>query len=174
MESWEDKIKNKRSLFDDKDLPEGHLIRFEALLNKQEAIKVKVSKRFKPITIFSIAASVLLVIGVGFYFMTHNHNSNNPQIQISNEFYTTNEYYNQQMLEQIDNIMCKLSQADNETREQLTQDLESIINENSKFVTNIAQNDNEEMAIYYMVEHYKTNIQVLEFIDKKLSKQIEC
>lgn len=175
MKSRENEIRNNKNLFDDKELPEGHFERFEALLNKEEIGKEKVSKRFRLVTIFSAVASVILLIGAGIYFSTVNNDGfNNSQIKMSNEFYTTNDYYKQQMQVQIDNIMCKLDMADNETRIQLVQDIESIISENNTFVTDIQKNDNEEIAIFYMVEHYKTNIEVLEFINSKLENHVEC
>ncbi len=177
MKEYQNKIRGNKDLFDDKELPEGHFERFEALLDKQDNLTEKISKKIRLITVLSVAATIAILISTGLYFNSIsklNDLDSNSEKKVLSEFDTTNEFYKQQMLDQIDNIMCKLDQADDETRKQLTKDIQSIINENKQFIDDMQKNDNEEVAIYYMVEHYKTNIQALQFINEKLGNHFEC
>ena len=175
MDSWENKIKNNKDIFDDKELPEGHFERFEALLNEQE--KPKKEKRKKFLVMFSAAASVIILIGAGLYMNDKFRESStyvDENLAQTNEFYTTNEFYKDQMLSQIDEIMCKLDHVDSESKKDLMIDIENIIEENNKFVDDIQKTANTETAIFYMVEHYKINIEALKFINEKLTNYYEC
>lgn len=175
MESWENKIKNNKDIFDDKELPEGHLERFEALLNEQEKPKKVKGKRF--LMMFSAAASVIILIGAGLYINDKSRESNtyiDESFAQTDEFYTTNEFYKGQMFSQIDEIICKLDQVDNESKKDLMIDIENIIEDNNRFIDDIQKTPNEETAIFYMVEHYKINIEALKFINEKLTNYYEC
>jgi len=56
----------------------------------------------------------------------------------------------------------------------LTEDLQKIIEQNNRFVEEMGKNENEEIALHYLVKHYKTNIQKLENINEKLGKYTKC
>jgi len=172
-------IDDNRELFDDKEPSDGHLERFEAMLEQLEEKKAekKPVKRIKLISLISIAASIAVLIGVAVKFYAPNsieiNTPDEKNISID-EFQATNEYYNQQMEEQIADIMCKLSQTESQNQEQLTTDLQKIIETNNAFVEEMKNNENKEMAIRYLVKHYKTNIQALQNINEKLGKYTQC
>lgn len=179
MKELKEHIKNNRAVFDDKEPLEGHMQRFEALLNQQEKRNAKTaSKKVKLITLFAVAASIAILMVVGIKFYTPQQTASpvlvTEEHRVSDEFHATNSYYNKQMQEQIADLMCKLADADPQNQARLTADLQKLIEENNRFVKEIARSDNQELAIAYLVKHYKTNIQVLENINEKLGKHTKC
>lgn len=172
-------IDENRNIFDDKEPSSGHIERFELLLNKQQEeinITRRTSRRALSIRISAIAASIAILIGVAIKFYAPQSIDVVPSEQNEgiNEFQATNDYYMQQMESQIAEIMCKLSYTDSENQEQLTKDLENIIDNNNTFVKEMSKNENQEMALRYLVKHYQTNIQKLENINEKLGKYTKC
>ena len=182
MKDRKEYIDRNRALFDDKEPTEGHFDRFEALLNKQEADSLKEKQRpnrkFLFIKLASTAACFAILIGIGIKLYDPESAGIIPTIEqnegISQEFQATNEYYNQQMEEYIADIMCKLSNTDTDNQSQLSNDLQHIIDNNVSFVEEMKKNENKEMAIHYLVKHYKANIQALENINNKLGKVTNC
>lgn len=186
MRNLKDYIKNNRKLFDDQEPPAGHAERFKALLDQQDRNKTQKRKkssikRFTIVKFISVAASIaiLTVVAIRFY-EPHKIEPTGPGIENNDEdtpsveFRATNEYYRQQMEAQIADIMCKLSYTDAENQSQLSHDLNNLIKNNKVFIDEIANNDNEELAIYYLVKHYKANIEALENINEKLGKYTKC
>lgn len=180
MKDRKEYIDKNRELFDDKEPSAGHMGRFEALLDKQQNAKdakENPAKRVRLISFISIAASIAILIGIAVKFYAPKSIEVTPSTEspaATDEFRVTNDYYNQQMEEQIADIMCKLAYTDTENQAQLTRDIEKIMNSNAEFVDEMAKNENQEMAIRYLVKHYKTNIQKLENINEKLGKYTKC
>jgi hypothetical protein len=178
MNNVRKKIEENRNLFDDKEPSFGHTDRFEALLKKQVQPEAKHAKRIKFISIFSVAASIAVLIAVAIRVYTPGDVGDSipapTEINASDEFRTTNSFYNQQMEEKIADIMCKLAYTDSENQQRLTRDIQRIVDSNEDFVKEIAKNEDQEMALHYLVKHYKTNINVLENIDEKLGKYTKC
>ncbi len=170
-------IEDNRAIFDDENPQEGHSARFEALLNKQDETPVKKRTiRKNLIAIISVAASIAILVFISSKFYMPYMGSEKPienGITID-EFQATNDYYNEQMKEQIADIMCKLANTDSENQAQLTADLQKIVDNNSKFVSEMENNDNKEIAMRYLVKHYKANIEALENINEKLGKHTKC
>ncbi|MDR2956093.1 MAG: hypothetical protein LBV43_13535 [Prevotella sp.] len=171
-------IDDNRETFDDKEPSAGHFDRFEALLNSREKDKEekKPKRKINLVPILSIAASVAILIGVAIKFYAPDSIKRVPaeQIEKVDEFQATNDYYNQLMEEKIADIMCKLASTDSENQVLLSRDLEQIIDYNKQFVNEMKNNENREIALLYLVKHYKTNIQALEGIDEKLGKYANC
>jgi hypothetical protein len=164
-------LKENRKIFDDKEPPEGHFERFEKRLsNFVAAEKRKRNLKIRIITAISIAASILLVVGLRTGLRTFSGNDQD----VAGEFSKAETFYRRQMDEQITAILCKLNEADAETRNQLEADLQHIAEDNQKFVAEIRNIPNEELSIYYLVEHYSDNVQTLQFINKKLSEYFKC
>lgn len=182
MKNRKEYIEKNRALFDDKEPAEGHFDRFEALLNRQEENILKEAnkpnKRFLFVRLASVAACLAILIGIGIKFYDPKGTAIAPMIEqnedMSKEFQATNDYYNQQMEEYIADIMCKLSNTDTDNQAQLSNDLQSIMENNASFVEEMKNNENKEMAIRYLVKHYKANIQALESINNKLGKVTNC
>jgi len=172
-------IDQNRDLFDDKEPLDGHMERFEAMLGQLDEKKreKKTAKRVRLVSLISVAASiaVLIAVAVKFYAPESINVSAPTQESIStSEFHATNEYYNQQMEEQIADIMCKLAHTDPQNQAQLTSDLQQIVEQNQTFVEQMKEKDNQEIAIRYLVKHYKANIQALRNINEKLGKYTHC
>ena len=178
-------IDDNRALIDDKEPTNGHELRFEALLEEQgskqpEEAKKAPARRIKLISLISVAASIAILIGVAVRFYAPGsidvppQNKNIENTSLMDEFQATNDYYNQQMEERIADIMCKLAYTDSENQAQLTEDLQNIIEDNNTFIDEMTKNENKEIALKYLVKHYKTNIQILEDIDNKLGKHTKC
>lgn len=179
MKDLKEYIRENKNAFDDMEPAMGHFERFEALLDKQEEkiVSKRGSRKAKLICLLSIAASIVILALVTIKFYTPQQiqtEEAKKEISTPNEFYTTNEYYKQQMKEQIANVMCKLANTDPENQAQLTADLQKLIENNNQFVNEIAKSKNQELAIHYLIKHYKTNIQALENINEKLGKYTKC
>jgi len=175
-------IDDNRDLFDDKEPSAGHMQRMEATLDKLADEKnkdIKPGKRIRLMSFAAVAASIAIIIGVAINFQKTSDDGTQTIYPVSegvstDEFRATNEYYNQQMKEQIAEIMCKLPNTDENNQEQLTTDLQQLMNDNKEFVKEIKKSENPEIAMRYLVKHYKTNIQILESINEKLGKYTNC
>jgi len=178
MNDLRKKIEQNRDLFDDQEPSFGHMERFEALLNNQTEQKHKHTKKVRLITLLSVAASIAVLIAIAVRFYSPGDGGNGiptPEvISATDEFNTTNDYYNQKMEEKIADIMCKLAYTDPENQARLTRDIQRIIDSNNDFISEIAKGEDKEAAIHFLVKHYKTNIDVLENIDEKLGKYTKC
>ena len=184
MEDRKNELDKKRSFIDDHELSEGHNKRFETLLKQTFPINKKVESATKMKIIFiyvSIAAALILVVGMSLRYYQSTYSTENIAQQkeievnpLSEEFIETNQYFSQQMNEEIENIKCKLPYTDENNRKQLTSDIDELLRNNQSFVTEIQQSQDEELAINYLVQHYRTNIATLEFINEKLGKYIKC
>lgn len=172
-------IRNNKDLFDDQELPLGHLERFEALLDKQEK-ELKDKKkavRTKMITsIAAIAACVAIVIFIGVEIMGNKVHNNSliPNLAQSTEFAELNDYYQKQMDNQIALIICKAEQADSETEANIKHDINRIMEENKLFIQDIAKSENQELALFYVTQHYDRNLEVLNLINSTLESRFKC
>jgi hypothetical protein len=178
MRKWRNYIKENPSFFDDQEPEEGHFERFEERLNRStQRDNNKRTALIKRVSAFSIAASIAILVLVGIRFFS-SPNAVVEEISagqnLKEEFLTTDDFYQEQMNKQIEVIQCKLASADSQTRNQLEKDLQSIRNENKHFVKEIQNDENEELAIFYLVKHYRANLRALQFINDKLGKQFEC
>jgi hypothetical protein len=169
MKNRRNYIKENRIILDDQEPDEGHFDRFEERLNRSIENKNNAKRKF--IQAFSIAASVALLVWAGIRFYP------SPVAEKSDEsdvFLLTNDFYQGQMNEEIAGIQCKLEKANTKVRNQLEKDLQHIIEENDSFVEQIHNDENEELAVFYLMKHYKINLQALRFINHKLGNYIEC
>ena len=177
MESLKKYIKENRAVFDDKEPAEGHFERFEERLNRHLSKKqTKRTLKVRLITTFSVVASVLLLIMAAVWFHSSSETGKNQLAEQPNptEFSVTNQFYAEQMNEKIEHIQCKLSVVSPDIRNQLEKDLHQIVTDNKQFVQKMQQEDNENLAVYYLVKHYEINIRALKFISDKLGKDVEC
>jgi len=177
MESLKKFIKENRSAFDDKEPAEGHLERFEERLNLLTHEKQnKRTLRIRLITGFSVAASILLIImaGVWFHSLPKIEKTDLTERSDKTEFSVTNQFYAEQMNKKIAQIQCKLAAVSPDIRNQLEKDLHQIVMDNNQFVQKMQNENNENLAVYYLVKHYKIKLQVLNFISDKLGNDVEC
>jgi len=176
MESLKNYIKENRTVFDDQEPAEGHFERFEERLDHLTSKKQnKRTLRIGLISIFSAAASVLLIIAsVRFYYSSDIGKTELTGQTDKTEFLVTNQFYTEQMNQKIEHIQCKLSVVSPDIRNQLEKDLNQIVTENKQFVQKMQNENNEELAVFYLVKHYTINLRALEFINDKLGKDVEC
>ncbi|GHU79534.1 hypothetical protein FACS1894145_3900 [Bacteroidia bacterium] len=173
MESLKNCIKENRAVFDDREPADGHFERFEERLNCLEPAKQpKRSLKFRLITVFSAAASVCLIV-MAVLWMQNEENDLAGQPN-KTEFSVTNQFYAEQMNEKIDHIQCKLSAVSPGVRNRLEEDLHQIVTENKQFVQKMQKESNEDLAVFYLIKHYKINLHTLEFISGKLGSDVEC
>jgi len=177
MESLRNYLKENRAVFEDKEPAEGHFERFEERLARFISEKQpKKTLNVRLVTVFSAAASVLLIIAavVWLYFSPEIRDRDMSLQPDKNEFSITNQFYAEQMNEQIERIQCKLSVVNPGIRNQLEEDLHQIVMENEQFVQKMQNENNEDLAIFYLVKHYRVNLHTLEFISDKLGNDVEC
>jgi len=176
MESLKNYIKENRAVFDDKEPAEGHFERFEERLNRFMPVKQSErTLRIRLITIFSVAASVLLIIAaVRFYSSPKTGKTESTGQANKTEFSVTNQFYAEQMNQSIERIQCKLSAVSPDIRNQLEKDLNQIVTDNKQFVQKMQNENNEDLAVFYLVKHYKLNLRALKYINDKLGKDVEC
>jgi hypothetical protein len=173
MNDLRNHIDKNRNLFDDREPVEGHFERFEERLNRhaqENERKRRLKVRFWGT--ISVAASIVFVItGIWAY---KSSNDNDSAKENFSEFTETEAFYKGQMDEQIAGIYCKLAKADDETRAILEKDLEDIIEDAANFAEEIRDVENEELATFYLVEHYAANLDALQFINDKLGEYYKC
>lgn len=173
-------LRNNKDLFDDQEVPQGHLERFEALLDKQIKEQKNTQKkaiRIKLITsIAAIAACIALIVFVSVEYLNHDNRGNDVISNLSNssEFAELNNYYQKQMDEQIALIICKAEQADAETEVNIKRDVQKIMEENQIFIQDISQSENQELALFYVVQHYDRNLEILSLINSTLESHFKC
>jgi hypothetical protein len=175
MKSLKNYIKENRAVFDDKEPAEGHFERFEARLNclapeKQSKRPLKSGL----IAVFSAAASVFLIIMAAIWLHPSPEDEKNGLAGQPDrtEFSVTNQFYAERMNEKIERIQCKLSAVSPDVRTRLEEDLQQIVTENELFVQKIQEEGNENLAVFYLVKHYRINLHTLEFISGKLGDEL--
>ena len=176
MESLRNYIKENRAVFDDKEPSEGHFERFEERLDRlMPGKQSERTLRIRLITIFSVAASVLLIVAaVRFYSSSKTGKTESTEQANKTEFSVTNQFYSEQMNQSIEHIQCKLSVVNPNIRNQLEKDLNQIVTDNKQFVRKMQNENDEGLAVFYLVKHYKTNLRALKFINDKLGNDVEC
>jgi hypothetical protein len=177
MSDWDLRkyLEENRSVFDDKEPPDEHRERFEARLNSfATEKKYKHRLKIRLIATLSAAASILLIVATGIWLLAPP--PGNGAMQNSDEFAETETFYRIQMNEQMAAILCKLNNADAETRNRLKEDLQYLTATNDELVEEMrsSKDKDEELAIYYLVEHYSINLEILELINEKLSEYFSC
>jgi hypothetical protein len=180
MKKWKYYIQENRAVFDDQEPYKNHQKRFEERLNRcfSESKNKQAAKSIR-IAVLSIAATIVLFIwiGVRIFLLLNDPEEYSQRTVPSNtteEFFITNDFYKKQMNKQIADIQCKLTNIDKQAQIQLKNDLQNILDENNHFVEQIQKDDNRELAIFYLLKHYRINLQTLQFINKKLEKYIYC
>jgi hypothetical protein len=165
-------LEENRNIFDDKEPLDGHFERFEEKLNRFDAEK-KRKQTFKArlVARYSAAASILLILATAIWLFKSPEKETEPNIS---EFMETEMFYQTQMNGQIAAILCKLDKADDETRNQLAKDLQTLEEDNIVFLEEIRNQTNEELAIYYLVEHYNAKLETLQSINDKLGEYFNC
>jgi hypothetical protein len=175
MESLKELIKENPAVFDDREPAEGHFERFEERLNRLALEKQpKRTLKFGLFAGFSAAASILLIVVTTVWLHPSPENAGQVEQPGKTDFSVTNRFYAEQMDEKITRIRCKLSAVSPDVRNQLEEDLHWIVAKNEQFVRNMQKEDNENLAVFYLVKHYRINLHTLEFISDKLGKDIEC
>jgi hypothetical protein len=162
-------LTDNRNVFDDNEPMDGHLERFAERLNRRNS-KHRQSLKRRFVLTFAVAASIAIIVETGIWRLS-KLNDAQPEI---NEFAETETFYKMQMNGQIESILCKLDKADPETRRQLDEDLRDIIEENRAFLDEIRTHNNSELAIYYLVEHYRINLATLQAISDRLGEYFNC
>ena len=71
-------------------------------------------------------------------------------------------------------IQCKLSAVSPDIRNQLEKDLNQIVTDNKQFVQKMQNENNADLALFYLVKHYEINLRALKFISDKLGNDVEC
>ncbi|GHT64489.1 hypothetical protein AGMMS50239_22300 [Bacteroidia bacterium] len=177
MKSLKNYIKENPAVFDDQEPAEGHFERFAERLNRLASEKQpKRTLKFRLITVFSAAASVFLIIMATVWLHSSPEEEKNDfsEQPDKTEFSVTNRFYAEQMNEKIEHIQCKLSTVSPNVRSQLEGDLQQIVTENKQFIQKMQKENNENLAVFYLVKHYKINLHTLEFISDKLGDDGEC
>ncbi|MDR1169216.1 MAG: hypothetical protein LBK97_00080 [Prevotellaceae bacterium] len=166
-------LKENRNVIDDCEPFDGHCERFEERLNSY----LQEKKRRRNLTVklcAAVAAAASIVIIVTGIWMYKSSGDEDSAERNFSEFMETETFYRRQMEEQIAVINCKLSKADAETRIQLEKDLQDIVEDAGKFAEEIHEAESEELAIYYLVEHYTANLEALQAINGKLGEYYKC
>lgn len=190
MKDRKKRIDQYRQRIDNLELLDDHNKRFEALLDqkypkdiKRKEQNVQNTKKIM-FTIISIAAACILVFTISRHLfdtsmMNDNEHSQlqageNSEKDFTQEFAETNQFFSQQMNQEIENIKCKLPYTDTENRKLLSKDIDQLLKSNQEFLIEIEQSENPELAINYLVKHYQINLATLQFINEKLGKYIKC
>jgi hypothetical protein len=172
MSELKEYFDRNRIVFDNEEPSEGHFERFENRLNRcdvekrrRQALKIKLRYTI------SAAVSILLVLAAGIWILISSQQDIAPSIS---EFEETEAFYSELMNGQIDEILCRLDKADYTTRTLLENDLRNLTLDTNSFVEEIRGHQNEELAIYYLVEHYSANLQTLQLINAQLGEYFKC
>jgi hypothetical protein len=167
MKDERETIKENRFIWDDQEPDKGHFERFEKRLNR----KAKLTG------VFAVAASVAVLICLGMWLFLSPDKAGENELSeqsMTNEIGEVDRFYKEQMKVEISAIQCKMEKTDHQIRNQLEEDLQNIILENNRFVEKIQKDEDAELAIFYLVKHYKTNLKILQFINDKLGNYVEC
>ena len=158
----ENNSKNSIAEFDDRDLPEGHLGRFTTRLDSNLHSNKKVLK----LQLFSIAASIAIIIGVSailFLKLSQLHQPPTLLAGVSPELEETELYYQSS----IQNGMQVL-EGNELIDEQVISDLEEIDN-SFKFITeDLKKNPRDERIINAVMQIYQLKLDVINDLLKQL------
>lgn len=162
-DNLENIFKNLENQFDIEEPSIGHFNRFEAKLNKTSAPK----KSFKLFSYVAVAASIVLLLGVG--LGTSFSNSGMELATISPEMEETQSYF----VSIIKNELTTIENERNNDTEQLINDaflqINKLENQYQKLTLELKESTEDKRIIYAMILNFQQRIDIL----KNLLIQIE-
>lgn len=151
-----------KELFQKEGLPSeepraGHQLRFMQKLQDQNQKPVKQLLFWKPI---AIAASFLIIIGLGFPFIDNNNEADlasiSPELAETQRFFTTT----------INNELSNLKKEDAPEAQKLIQDallqMEILEKDYEKLKKDLTKSGNDKRVIYAMISNFQSRIDLLE------------
>ena len=173
MQNLREEFQKNKERLNDKLPNEGHIERFEKRLEQFNQSNRQGTNKKRYFFAVSIAASLALIIGIG-TFIFDNDSTQFAEQNVAEQFTLTNNFYKEEMNSQIAEIECKLTNVDEDIKDQVINDLKNVIKESQFFVESIESDENSELAMKYLVKHYRTNIEALKQINSKLGNHVEC
>ena len=149
--------------FDLSKTPEGHQKRFMDRLNEVTTER-KPRKWWKPL---SIAASVLVLVTAGFFFLQDNGNSN-ELASISPELEKTEDFF----INTINSELETLKSLDDYDSKKLVKDalksLEILEVEYGKLKFDLQKSGNDQRVVAAMIENFQNRIDLLQQVIEKI------
>ncbi len=151
MDRLEQFIQQNRPDFDTEQVPAEIWSNLETNLPK--------GRRIRLIPILSKAAAVLLILGIGVLLGTYMANSNNNErtlSDISPEYAEVENYYTQQVKNNINQLESKGVDA------KVLEDVQELEKEFEKLKKELGRTKNDEQIVHAMIENYRTKINILQ------------
>lgn len=162
---FEEFVHENRAAFDDKEAPAQVWIQIEKELEKT-------TKKTRPIGRWlSIAAIGIVLLGVGALFGQYfaNQNQSNNLMAHYPEVFEVEQHYKQQVDFQIQNL------SDSQEKSLVEQDLSQLDAVYQELKNELFQSGvkNEEKIVEAMIQHYKTKLEILELVAKKINHKTQ-
>jgi len=153
-------FRQHRSNFDTAVPPFGHFERFEQQLEQHEKRRHRQSRIW--IITTSVAAIITIILMFQFLYVIP------PQPNIS--FQEIAGFYNMQLNEKIDHIKNNLQNLDNQSRQELLNDL-TVMQESNKKFNPQNLNTSQENQIAWMIQRYNLQMESLQRIEGLIEKK---
>ncbi|ADV50158.1 hypothetical protein I2486_14140 [Cellulophaga sp. E16_2] len=158
----DDLFNHLNSGWDTEEPSQGHELRFLEKLNTSKDVKSLPPKKGNTIKFLFIAASFLLIFGLGFLFINQNHSINEQVVKISPEISNT-EFYFANVIEQ------EIKKLQNENSPETKKIVDDTMIQLSKLEKNyksierdLINGGNSKLILSAMIVNFQTRIDLLE------------
>ncbi len=167
-----DKLETRlKELFQGQDLPfeepkDGHRLRFMQKLNEQEKQPVKRLQFWKPI---AIAASFLVIIGLGFPFL--NQESNKADLaSISLEFAQTQHFFTSTIKRELATLQREKAPETIVLIEDALEQMEMLEKDYETLKKDLVKSGNDDRVIHAMISNFQSRIDVLQNVLEQIEQ----
>lgn len=145
---------------------EGHTMRFMQKLNEQQKSPIKRLKLWKPL---SIAASFLLLIGLGFSFL------NPPPAKadlasISPEFAQTQQFFTSSIKRELASLKSEKTPETLVLIEDALHQMDILEKDYEILKKDLVKSGNDERVIYAMISNFQSRIDLLQLVLKQIEQ----
>ncbi|MDP5230547.1 MAG: hypothetical protein NWQ38_09150 [Cellulophaga sp.] len=150
---------NLKGSFDIESPAEGHELRFLAKLKPENGVKSISNK--KKYTYLSIAASVLVIFGLGFVFLNANPSLDKQVVKISPEISKTEFYFANVIQLEINKLQNENTPATKKIIDDTMLQLTKLESDYGKLENDLINGGNSKFILSAMITNFQTRIDLL-------------
>lgn len=167
----EDKIRNERSVFDDKTLPEGHRERFMKTLVSYQMVENKrdeSNKRRTWLLTLNVLAAACLAIAIIISNVNLKITDKMPSQSAENTLHEMRKIYDDKVYEAVSNLETVMASVDDSTKLHIDEVIEELLSMSDVFAEIAPLPEEKQMAIAEKI--YDNKLKTIELITEKINK----
>ena len=162
----EDKIRNERSVFDDKTLPEGHRERFMKTLVSYQMVENKRDESNK--RRLNVLAAACIAIAIIISNVNLKITDKMPSQSAENTLHEMRKIYDDKVYEAVSNLETVMASVDDSTKMHIDEVIEELLSMSDVFAEIAPLPEEKQMAIAEKI--YDNKLKTIELIIEKINK----